>query len=147
MDNAKIANLTVGTGKITPNAITESLAFASGTPITSTVSEVMASLLTFPLLEVGDQVLLWASGAGEVPPSPEANAMRIWIREDALTGGELSSATLGNGMSAPVFVQAVYTVVGAPLVGKQFVFSFENLTGLNSVTLEQVRFTALVRKR
>ena len=147
VDNAKIANLTVGTGKITPNAITESLAFASGTPITSTVSEVLASVLTLPLLEVGDQVLLWASGSGEVPPAPESNSMRLRIREDALTGAELSSATLGNGMTAPVFVQAIYTVVGAPVTGKQFVFSFQNLTGLNSVTLEQVRFTALVRKR
>ena len=145
VDNAKIANLTVGTGKITPNAVTGMLVFSSAALITTTISQELAGVIIFPELLGGDQVLLWASGTGSVPPGA-SDTMRLRIREDSLTGSELSFADLGAGMQAPVMLQALYTATTG-VANKQFVFTFQNVTGSSSVSLQVVRVSGLLRKR
>ena len=147
VDSAKIANLTVGTGKIATDAVTVSLVYSSSTLITTTVTEALAGILIFPVLAPGDQVLFWASGSGGVPGGG-GDSLRVRIREDNGAGTELSLAVLGAGMSAPVFVQAIYTNTGGTtLINKEFVFTFQNFTGSATVQLQYVRFVGLVRKK
>ena len=145
VDNAKIANLTVGTGKIADNAVTVSIAYSQGEPIATSFSiETYVAGIGFPQLDAGDQLLFWASGSGSVPPG--TNSMAIRIREDSLTGPEWCRADLGSDMNAPVFAQMVYNVP-ALVFNKEFFFTMQNITGLDSVTIRFIKFTALRRRK
>ena len=144
VDNAKIQNLTVGTGKIAPDAVTVSVAYSSLTPINSAAAtETFVTNISFPEVQPGDQILMWASASGTASVD---NALALRIREDSMGGAEYGYGLLGGGMQAPVFAQAVYGVL-APAFNKNFFLTIQNPTGLGTVTIDHIKFTGLLRKK
>ena len=126
VDNAKIANLTVGTGKIANNAVTMSIAYSSDASINiGTATESAVEGITFPVVDPGDQILMWASASGAASTT---NALAIRIREDSLSGAEYGYGLLGSGNQGTIFTQAVFNVP-APAINKHFVLTMQNTLG------------------
>ena len=144
VDNAKIANLTVGTGKIASNAVTVSVAYSSLAAVNSAAAtEVFVTNLSFPEVNPGDQILMWASASGAAAVD---NALALRIREDSMAGAEYGYGLLGSGNQGVVFAQAVY-VVAAPAFNKNFFLTMQNPLGLATVSMDHIKFTGLLRKK
>jgi hypothetical protein len=146
IQNAHIENLTVGTGKIQPNAITEYIIVGTAGSGLATGAETEVAAIGFPQLDPNDQVWLVGSatatggGNGGVPST-------LFLREDNAAGTFHNKADgAGTDASSPSFkcsltVQGVYTAA-ALQINKRFV-----LTGTGLGAMTDVRFTGFRRKK